>query len=146
MTGKFGMAVAGALAACTVTLASAQTGVPMDAGDTISTLSTDSAITPEQRARLAMKLKLIDQIVRAAEPDMQANNIGLDQKRWLLERLYSAPLEAIQKMGVRAVLRRRRLRYRGREPTRRRSAPASPISSTGRWPPAATSTRATSVE
>jgi hypothetical protein len=72
----------------------------MDAGDTISTLSTDSAITPEQRARLAMKLKLIDQIVRAAEPDMQANNIGLDQKRWLLESLYSAPLEAIQKMGV----------------------------------------------
>ena len=64
----------------------------------------ESAVTPRidagQRQRLAAKLALIERIVRAAEPDMQARQTPLDSRRWMLESLYAMPLEQIQAIGV----------------------------------------------
>ena len=64
----------------------------------------ESAVGPRidagQRQRLAAKLALIERIVHAAEPDMQAQQTSVDSRRWMLETLYTMPLERIQTIGV----------------------------------------------
>jgi len=57
-------------------------------------------VTSEQRARLTEKLRLVDQIARSVDPDMQANAIPAEGRRWLMERLYGMPLEQLKSLGV----------------------------------------------
>jgi hypothetical protein len=82
----------------------AQSGGTDSAGGSSNIARTASSnkvsITTEQRARLAQKLRLIDAIVRAAAPDMQARGVSAEQRQWLIESLSGAPLEQLQAMGV----------------------------------------------
>jgi len=57
-------------------------------------------ITVEQRERLAIKLRLIDQIMRAAEPDMQAQQTPASSRQWVMEKLLKMPLEQVRAVGM----------------------------------------------
>jgi hypothetical protein len=57
-------------------------------------------ITAEQRERLDAKLRLVDQIMRAAEPDMQAQQVSPESRRWLMESMYKMSLEQLQSVGA----------------------------------------------
>ena len=60
-------------------------------------ISSDRTIlTPEQRARLAERLRLVEQIARTVEPDLRAGEVPVARRQWMLEALYSMPLEKLQ--------------------------------------------------
>ena len=67
------------------------------ASASISTTGTDVSITPTQRARLAEKLALVNQVLSVIG---QQGGVSNDQKRWLAESLYGMSLEQIQAMGI----------------------------------------------
>jgi len=62
--------------------------------------ATKPVVTADQRLRLAEKLRLIEQIAGSVEPDMKANDLPPEGRRWLLESLYAMPLEQIRSLGV----------------------------------------------
>jgi len=57
-------------------------------------------ITPEQRARLAERLQLVDQIVRVVDADLRASTTAAEQRKWLQEALYTMSLEKLRALGV----------------------------------------------
>src|SRR5437660_7136094 len=58
-----------------------------------------AAITTEQRTRLSLRLRLIDQIVRAVDADLRAGENAKARRQWMLESLYSMPLEKLQSLA-----------------------------------------------
>ncbi|MEP6678567.1 MAG: hypothetical protein ABJB78_04665 [Betaproteobacteria bacterium] len=59
-----------------------------------------TSITPEQRARLAERLQLADQVVHAVAADLRASANAVERRQWLQEALYTMPLEKLRTLGV----------------------------------------------
>src|SRR5438105_5017595 len=64
-----------------------------------------AAITTEQRTRLSLRLRLIDQIVRAVDADLRKGENASVRRQWMMESLYSMPLEKLQALGAPANFR-----------------------------------------
>ena len=56
-------------------------------------------VSAEQLARLAERAERIQQILNAAEPDMQAQHVSPENQRWLVESLYQMPLTQLRRIG-----------------------------------------------
>jgi len=95
------LVIVAAASAAAASAAAGQTPVTTTSADTpgitFTRSTTGGTITEQQRARLAEKLALVDRIMVAvtASTDTSTN----DQRQWLRERLYGAPLAQLQAMG-----------------------------------------------
>lgn len=56
-------------------------------------------ISAAQRARLAEKLQLVEQIVRGIEPDTRSGGMSAGNRRWMLQTLYSMSLEQVRSIA-----------------------------------------------
>ncbi|HEU5478230.1 MAG TPA: hypothetical protein VFU90_00280 [Candidatus Tumulicola sp.] len=90
-------AIALAVAAVTVPALGQTTGVE---AELIHAAPPSSTITPAQRARLAEKLRLVDQIVGVAAETNDGSAVTPEQLRWLRESLYMLPLAEVQAIGI----------------------------------------------
>ena len=88
-----------AIAAITVLTFSADIGARAGAPMAAASTSTNT-ITAAQRERLALRLALVEQIVRAVDADLNKADNAKARRQWLLESLYSMPLESLQTIGV----------------------------------------------
>ena len=86
-------------------LRSAVVGASLVLATAGAAFATDTGITPQQRERLAERLRLVDQIVRVVDPELRASEVGADRRQWLLESLYLMPLEKLRALGVPASFR-----------------------------------------
>jgi len=68
--------------------------------DVVTVPAAKATISPQQLARLAEKADRIQQIFKAAQPDIRGGRVSPESKRWLLESLYQMPLEQIRAMGT----------------------------------------------
>lgn len=66
----------------------------------VSQSAVAAPVTAEQRARLAERLQLVDQIVRVVDADLAANANAAERRQWLQEALYLMPLEKLRTLGV----------------------------------------------
>jgi len=72
---------------------------PMSSADAPATSADTPAITPAQMARLNEKLRLVEQVVGAAEKS-DPNSMTPERRRWIRESLYALPLEQLRAIGV----------------------------------------------
>jgi hypothetical protein len=61
--------------------------------------SRDVAISPEQRARLAERLRIVEQTMRVVDADLRKQDNAAARRQWIVESLYSMPLEKLRALG-----------------------------------------------
>ena len=65
-----------------------------------SAASSGAGITDAQRARLAERLRLAEQVVRVVDADARSATVTAERRQWLLDSLYLMPLEKLRAMGT----------------------------------------------
>lgn len=90
-----------AIALASVLTASAPALAVAGAPEGVISKAGRATITAEQRAMLAEKLRIINQIVHSADADMNLQQISSERRRWMLESMYALPLAQVQAISAR---------------------------------------------